>query len=694
MTHPDAGGATCRPVVLIVMDGWGVAPPGPDNAVSLADTPVFDRLLAEYPHGVLDASGPAVGLPPGQMGNSEVGHLNIGAGRVVYQDLTRINLAIEDGSFFQNRVLRQACAKAAGRGSRLHLMGLVSGGGVHADMGHLEACIELAAREKVHDVVVHAFLDGRDTPPQSAKGFLATIQAAMDRIGTGRYGVISGRYYAMDRDTRWDRVKLAYDALAYAQGFFAADAQAAVDAAYARGENDEFVRPTIVAPEHDSRVRDGDVCLFFNFRPDRARELTRAFTERGFAEFDRGAHPPSTDFVTMTQYKKEFPLPVAFPPDHPRHVLADVLAEHGLKQLHIAETEKYAHVTFFFNGGVEKEVEGEDRVLVPSPRDVPTYDHKPEMSALGVTDELVTRIEAGAYDFIVVNYANADMVGHTGVIPAAIKAVETVDACLGRVVDAVVARGGACLVTADHGNSDHMLEPDGSPNTAHSTNLVPFVATVEGAAVREGGRLCDLAPTVLALLGVDAAGRDDGPGPARTGLLTSGEAGGSLARPGRTRRGRSPVRSPGPAARPSRRRGSRLAAAGPGARMICSHLSTPASKGRRLAQRYPRHHPARARDPRHRPHPAAHRQGRGHGQRHRFLVRLVGERHGAQPHALHHHRGGALLLEYVRPHLEAGLTPTAGSTSRPGPHAQTADRRRARTGTVTPAGGVAAALTL
>jgi 2,3-bisphosphoglycerate-independent phosphoglycerate mutase len=503
VTHPGTGGATYRPVVLIVMDGWGVAPPGPDNAVSLAATPVFDRLLAEYPHGVLDASGPAVGLPPGQMGNSEVGHLNIGAGRVVYQDLTRINLAIEDGSFFENRVLRQACAKAAGRDSRLHLMGLVSGGGVHADMAHLEACIELAAREKVHDVVVHAFLDGRDTPPRSAKGFLATVQAAMDRIGTGRFGVFSGRYYAMDRDTRWDRVKLAYDALAYGEGFFAVSAQAAVDAAYARGENDEFVRPTIVAPEHDSRVRDGDVCIFFNFRPDRARELTRAFTEHGFSEFDRGAHPPVVDFVTMTQYKKEFPLPVAFPPDHPAHVLADVLAEHGLKQLHIAETEKYAHVTFFFNGGVEKEVEGEDRVLVPSPRDVPTYDHKPEMSAFGVTDELVARIAADTYDFVVVNYANADMVGHTGVIPAAIKAIETVDACVGKVVEAALARGGVCLITADHGNSDHMLEPDGSPNTAHSTNLVPFVATLRGMRVREGGRLCDLAPTVLELLGVE-----------------------------------------------------------------------------------------------------------------------------------------------------------------------------------------------
>jgi 2,3-bisphosphoglycerate-independent phosphoglycerate mutase len=502
VTQPGAGGRTYRPVVLIVMDGWGVAAPGPDNAVSLARTPVFDRLAAEYPHGVLDASGPAVGLPPGQMGNSEVGHLNIGAGRVVYQDLTRISLAIEDGSFFENRILRQACAKAAGRGSRLHLMGLVSAGGVHADLGHLEACLELARREHVGDVVVHAFLDGRDTPPRSAKAYLATAQGAMDRLGVGRYGVISGRYYAMDRDTRWDRVRLAYDALVYAEGFFAADAQSAVDAAYARGENDEFVRPTIVAPEHESRVRDGDVCLFFNFRPDRARELTRSFTKPGFSAFDRGPHPPAVDFVTMTQYKKEFRLPVAFPPERPEHVLSEVLAEHGLRQLHIAETEKYAHVTFFFNGGEEREVEGEERVLVPSPRDVPTYDHKPEMSAVGVTDALLERLETGTFDFVVVNYANADMVGHTGVIPAAVRAVETVDACVGRVVDAVAPLGGACLITADHGNSDHMLEPDGSPNTAHSTNLVPLIATVPDMRVREGGRLCDLAPTVLALLGV------------------------------------------------------------------------------------------------------------------------------------------------------------------------------------------------
>jgi 2,3-bisphosphoglycerate-independent phosphoglycerate mutase len=497
-------GRVQRPVVLLVLDGWGVAPPGPGNAVSVAETPVMDGLTARYPHGLLDASGPAVGLPPGQMGNSEVGHLNIGAGRVVYQDLTRITKAVADGDFFRNRVLCQAFDKAAGRGSTLHLMGLVSEGGVHSDLGHLEACLDLAARRQVRSVLVQAFLDGRDTLPRSAKAYLARVQVAMDDLGVGRFGVVSGRYYAMDRDTRWERVKQAYDALVYGRGFFAADAQAAVDAAYRRGEDDEFVRPTLVAPELGHNVADGDVCLFFNFRPDRARELTRAFAEPGFAEFDRGPHPPAVDFVTMTEYKREFRLPVAFPPEHPRHVLAEVLAEHGLRQLHVAETEKYAHVTFFFNGGVEREAEGETRILVPSPRDVPTYDHEPEMSAFGVTDELVDELETGAYDFAIVNYANADMVGHTGVIGAAVTAVEAVDACVGQVVDLVTRLGGACLITADHGNSDHMLEADGSPNTAHSTNPVPFIATVEGVRVREGGRLCDLAPTALALLGLPA----------------------------------------------------------------------------------------------------------------------------------------------------------------------------------------------
>ena len=509
LPEPLAGDATlspsghvCRPVVLLVLDGWGSAPPGPGNAVSLARTPCFDALLTRFPHTTLDASGEAVGLPDGQMGNSEVGHLNIGAGRVVYQDLTRISKAIADGDFFRNRVLVQACAKAKGRDSTLHLMGLVSAGGVHSDLGHLAACLELAAREGVRKVVVHAFLDGRDTLPRSAEGYLAEVQAVMDRLGVGRFGVVAGRFYAMDRDTRWERTQAAYDALVYGRGLVAADAAAAVQAAYRRGESDEFVQPTIVAPEHNPCIADGDVCIFFNFRPDRARQLTRAFFERAFDSFDRGPRPPAVDFVTLTQYKRDFPLPVAFPPEHPTHVLAEVLAERGLRQLHIAETEKYAHVTFFFNGGVEQPFAGEERVLVPSPRDVATYDLKPEMSAVAVTDELVARLQSGAYDFVVANYANADMVGHTGVIAAAVTAIETVDACLQRVSTTVATLGGVCLITADHGNADVMLEPDASTNTAHSTNRVPFIATSNDVDVRENGRLCDLAPTVLALMGI------------------------------------------------------------------------------------------------------------------------------------------------------------------------------------------------
>ena len=513
---PDAAlsptGRTYRPVVLAILDGWGWAAPGSGNAVELADTPTFDHLWATWAHGTLDASGGAVGLPAGQMGNSEVGHLNIGAGRVVYQDLTRITKAIADGDFFTNPVLVRAFATARERGGTFHLMGLVSGGGVHSDLGHLKACLEMARREGVDDVVVHAFLDGRDTPPDSSPGFLAEIGDAMAAAGVGRYGTVSGRFYAMDRDTRWERVGLAYDALVYGRGEQAPNVQAAVAAAYERGETDEFVRPTVIGARDEHRVRDGDVCLFFNFRPDRARELTRAFFEESFAEFDRGPHPPRVAFLTMTQYKKEFPLPVAFGPERVDHVLAEVLAEHGLRQLHIAETEKYAHVTFFFNGGVERAVPGERRILVPSPRDVATYDQKPQMSAPEVTDKLIAELDTGTLDFVVVNYANADMVGHSGVLAAAVAAVEAVDACLARVVPRVLAQGGACLITADHGNSDHMIDPDGGPNTAHSTNPVPFVATVEGAEVRDGGVLADIAPTVLDLLGVPApavmTGRD------------------------------------------------------------------------------------------------------------------------------------------------------------------------------------------
>jgi len=497
-------GRTYRPVLLAVLDGWGQAPPGSGNAVELADTPTFDGLLARWPHGALAASGGAVGLPDGQMGNSEVGHLNIGAGRIVYQDLTRITKAIADGEFYRNPVLLRALATARERGVTFHLLGLVSDGGVHSDMGHLKACLEMARREGVRDVVVHAFLDGRDTPPDSSPGYLAEIEAYMRTLGVGVYGTVCGRYYAMDRDDRWERVKRAYDAIVHGDGHDASNAASAVSAAAGRGETDEFVAPTVIGARDEHRVRDGDVCLFFNFRPDRARELTRAISDDSFAEFDRGERPPHVDFLTMTRYKKEFPLPVAFEPEPVAHVLAQVLAERGLRQLHIAETEKYAHVTFFFNGGVERAVAGERRVLVPSPRDVPTYDRKPQMSAPGVTDALLGELGKGDLDFVVVNYANADMVGHSGVLAAAIEAVEAVDACLGRLVPRVLELGGACLITADHGNADHMVEPDGGPNTAHSTNPVPFVATVDGVAVRPGGVLADIAPTILALLGVPA----------------------------------------------------------------------------------------------------------------------------------------------------------------------------------------------
>jgi len=507
-----AQGRGYRPVVLVILDGWGYAPPGPGNAVALANTPVFDDLWQRWPHGLLEASGLAVGLPPGQMGNSEVGHLNIGAGRVVYQDLTRITKAIADGEFFANPVLKTAFAQARERGARFHLMGLVSNGGVHADLGHLKACLEMAGREGVHDVVVHAFLDGRDTPPRSAIAYLREVQGYMDALGVGRFGTVSGRYYAMDRDTRWERIALAYAAMVYGRGEAAPDAIAAVEAAYERGENDEFVKPTVIEPHEGNLVRDGDVCLFFNFRPDRARELTRAFTENPFDLFDRGPAPPKVSFVTMTQYKKEFPLPVAFPPEAVEHVLAEVLAEQHLRQLHIAETEKYAHVTFFFNGGVEREVDGETRILVPSPRDVATYDQKPQMSADEVADEVVRQLATGAYDFVVVNFANADMVGHSGVLAAAIAAVEAVDRCLGRLVPAALAAGGVCLITADHGNAEHMIDADGGANTAHTTNPVPFIATVPGVRVRQGGILADIAPTILHLLGLTApaamTGRD------------------------------------------------------------------------------------------------------------------------------------------------------------------------------------------
>jgi 2,3-bisphosphoglycerate-independent phosphoglycerate mutase len=495
-------------VVLVVLDGWGLAPPGPGNAVSLASTPVFDALWAEYPHTQLDASGEAVGLPPGQMGNSEVGHLNLGAGAVVKQDLARIDEAIGDGSFFQNNALRAACATAREGTGRLHLIGLVSGGGVHSSLDHLRACIELAARERVPELVLHALTDGRDTLPTSSPGYLAEAESWLEQArGDGmdaRIGTVMGRYWGMDRDHRWDRTKRAYDAIVHGEGLEAADAQAAVRQAYGRDETDEFVQPTVIGEPRT--VRTGDSVLTFNFRPDRMREIVAALGEPGFSEFDRG-DAPRVALTTMTVYQEHWSYPVAFPPARPTTTIAEVLGDRGERQLHVAETEKYAHVTYFFNGGEEDEYPGEERRLVPSPRDVPTYDHKPEMSAPEAARAFAGawRDAAGAgrpFRFGVMNFANADMVGHTGSIPAATRAIETVDGCLSEVVEAVAATGGALIVTADHGNADDMLEPDGSPNTAHSTNPVPVVVTVKGLDLHERGVLADIAPTALWLLGI------------------------------------------------------------------------------------------------------------------------------------------------------------------------------------------------
>jgi 2,3-bisphosphoglycerate-independent phosphoglycerate mutase len=463
-----------QPVVLVILDGWGCAPPGPGNAVELAETPVFDRLWGEYPHTTIKASGEAVGLPPGQMGNSEVGHLTIGSGRVLDQDLQRVNRAIADGSFFENPALKAAFAK----GGNVHLLGLVSHGGVHSHIDHLQALLRFAPER----TWIHAFTDGRDVSPHAAEHDLAELPA--ERIAT-----VAGRYYAMDRDKRWERTQLAFDAIVEGTGEHADDPLAAVRRSYERGVTDEFIVPTVI----DGRPRLGhdDVAIFFNFRPDRARQLTRLLLDADF------------DVTTMTRYSDELDTPVAFAEQQVDETLAEVLAEHGLRQLHAAETEKYAHVTYFFNGGREQEWPGETRLLVQSPREVGTYDKQPAMSAAEVAERFCEELEGGGYSFAVVNFANPDMVGHTGVIPAVVEAVETADACLGRVVETVERLGGVTLITADHGNAEQMLEPDGtSPHTAHTSNLVPLIVTDSGATLREDGELSDLAPTVLAYLGL------------------------------------------------------------------------------------------------------------------------------------------------------------------------------------------------
>jgi 2,3-bisphosphoglycerate-independent phosphoglycerate mutase len=466
-------GGTYPLVVLVVLDGWGCAPPGPGNAVSLASTPVFDRLWAEYPHTTLEASGEAVGLPPGQMGNSEVGHLTIGSGRILFQDLMRVNKAIESGDFFEDEALRSAFD----RGERAHLLGLVSHGGVHSHIDHLRALLEFAPEK----TWIHAFTDGRDVSPHAAVGDLAELPG--ERIAT-----VVGRYYAMDRDKRWERTQRALDAIVSGEGAHADDPVAAVQASYDAAVTDEFIEPVVL----DGRPRldpSRDSAIFFNFRPDRARQLSEKLGEL------------AVDLTTMTRYRDDFPFPVAFEEQTVTDVLAETLADHGVRQLHAAETEKYAHVTYFFDGGREEEFSGETRLLVPSPREVGTYDKQPEMSARELTERFVEEIGKD-YAFAVINFANPDMVGHTGVIPAVVKAVETVDECLGRVVDAVEREGGVCLITADHGNAEQQLTEDGSPHTAHTTNPVPLILTTSGFELREG-ELSDLAPTVLALLGYE-----------------------------------------------------------------------------------------------------------------------------------------------------------------------------------------------
>jgi len=468
-------------VTLVILDGWGLAPPGPGNAVELADTPVFDELCERYPHTTLAASGEAVGLPPGQMGNSEVGHLTIGSGRVLFQDLVRVNVAIRDGSFFENPALVSAFQRARDRGGDVHLLGLVSYGGVHSHVDHLRALLELAERQGMEEYTwIHAFTDGRDVSPHAAAADLAELPR--ERLAT-----VAGRYYAMDRDQRWERTDRAYDAICLGRAPVVVDPVDAVHASYERGITDEFIEPVVVAGK--PRLRPKDSAIFFNFRPDRARQLAERLLES-----DR-------DLTTMTRYRADFALPVAFEEQVVRNTLAEVLAENGARQLHVAETEKYAHVTYFFNGGEEREWEGETRILVPSPRDVPSYDLKPEMSAAEVAQRFCAELATGGYRFAVVNFANPDMVGHSGKIPAVVAAVEETDRCLGRVVDCVEAVGGACLITADHGNAEVMLESDGvSPHTAHTSNPVPLVGTRSELRLRDGGELSDLAPTILALL--------------------------------------------------------------------------------------------------------------------------------------------------------------------------------------------------
>ena len=487
-----------QPVLLMILDGWGLAPASAGNAAAVANTPNLDKYFAEYPHITLQASGKFVGLPEGQIGNSEVGHLNIGAGRIIYQNLTRITKAIEDGDFFTNPVLCDVMAKTKANNSSLHLMGLVSDGGVHSHLTHLEALVRMAKEQGLKNIYIHAFLDGRDVGPKTAAGYLKQLQDALMEIGAGKIATVSGRYYPMDRDKRWERVERGYRAIVLGEGKAAADPVEAVEESYAAGVTDEFVEP-IVIEGVDGRVKAGDGIIFFNFRPDRARQLTRALNDKKFPYFERPESALPVNFVCMTQYDATIDAPVAFPPETYADTLGQLLADKGMHQLRIAETEKYAHVTFFFNGGVEEPNKNEERILIASPK-VATYDLQPEMSAEEVTQALLAELDKDKFDVVILNFANPDMVGHTGVLEAAVKAMEKVDECVGRVVEKVQSLGGSVCITADHGNLEHMVEADGQPNTAHTTNVVPFILISDKQYKLHNGILADIAPTMLELL--------------------------------------------------------------------------------------------------------------------------------------------------------------------------------------------------
>ena len=493
------------PLILTILDGWGYRAETVGNAIAAARKPVYDRLLRDYPNTLVHTSGPFVGLPQGQMGNSEVGHLNIGAGRIIYMDVMRIDMMIRSGEFFRNPVLLDSMRHARGR--RLHLMGLLSDGGVHSHNTHLYALLKLARQEHVKDLLIHCFMDGRDTPPESGAAYVEALEREIETIGVGKIASISGRYYAMDRDKRWERVERAFGAMVLGSGLKATDPVAAVRRSYEKGITDEFIEPiTVVKDSNDpvGLIRDEDACVYFNYRADRAREMTMALTDPALETPSRAFAPKRLHFTTMTQYDKSFSHPYVLPPEHPHNILANVMAAHNWKNLRVAETEKYAHVTYFFNGGNEKPYAGEERELVPSPK-VETYDKKPEMSAAGITDVVVRAIEQASFDVIVMNFANADMVGHSGKMEPTVRAVETVDACLGRIEQAIRRKGGAWIISADHGNAETMIDPvTGGPHTYHTTNPVPFLlVNEERPKLAANGALQDIAPTILGVLGVD-----------------------------------------------------------------------------------------------------------------------------------------------------------------------------------------------